>query len=153
MTLLIRKMTEDDLDSVLAIEQACFVRSWTRNNFIDEITSVFCLPVVSEQNGVVTGYLCLAVVLDEAEILNIAVNPDLHSCGIGSMLMQWACSESVKRGATVLRLEVRANSIPAIALYEKFGFVRTGVRKGYYEFGTDAILMDKKLIQEGTDAV
>ena len=53
----------------------------------------------------------------------------------------------------VLRLEVRATSAPAIALYQRFGFVRSGVRKAYYENGIDAVLMDLNLIEEGLDAV
>jgi [ribosomal protein S18]-alanine N-acetyltransferase len=146
--MILRRMAETDLDSVLAIEQACFPRPWTREHFVSEIASDRGVAVVAERSGHLAGYLCLTVLLDEAEILDIAVSPDARRSGVGAALMEWAFGESLKRGATVLRLEVRATSGPAIAMYERFGFVRSGLRKGYYEQGIDALLMDKNLIEE-----
>jgi len=144
----IRPMTEADLDAVLAIEQACFPRAWTREHFLAELASPYGVSMVAEQQGRLVGYLCLSVLLDEAEILDVAVDPALRRSGIGAALVNWACDEARQRGASVLRLEVRATSGPAIALYERFGFVRSGLRKAYYENGIDAVLMDKNLIEE-----
>ena len=144
----IRPMTEADLDAVLAIEQACFPRPWNREHFKAEIASELGVAVVAVQNGQVTGYLCLSILLDEAEILDVAVDIKRHRSGTGKMLLQWALSEAARLGATILRLEVRADSTPAITLYERFGFVRSGLRKGYYEKGIDAILMQKNLMEE-----
>ena len=150
----IRPMTEADLDAVLAIEQSCFPRAWTREHFLAELGQSRSISVVAEQSGQVAGYLCLTVLLDEAEILDVAVNPVLQRGGIGASLLAWACDEARRRGATVLRLEVRATSSPAIALYERFGFVRSGLRKAYYENNIDALLMDRKLYEEdASDAV
>ncbi len=144
----IRSMTDADLDAVLAIEQACFPRAWSRASFLAEIASERSTPVVAEHEGLVVGYLCLTVLLDEAEILDVAVDPALQRSGIGHLLMQWCCAEAVRQGATVLRLEVRATSLPAIALYERFGFVKSGLRKAYYEQGIDALLLDKNIVEE-----
>lgn len=149
----VRPMTEADLDTVLAIEQACFPRAWSRQHFQAELASPHATAVVAEQDGRVAGYLCLYVLLDEAEILNVAVDPTLRRSGIGAALVSWACVEARQRGAGVLRLEVRATSAPAIALYQRFGFVGSGVRKAYYENGIDAVLMDLNLIEEGLNAV
>ncbi|MDK9716960.1 MAG: ribosomal protein S18-alanine N-acetyltransferase [Trichlorobacter sp.] len=146
-------MIEADLAAVLRIEQACFPRAWTRKHFLAEIGSERGTPVVAEFDGQVAGYLCLTVLLDEAEVLDVAVDPALQGRGIGAQLMQWACVEAVRQGAIVLRLEVRATSLPAIALYERFGFVRSGLRKAYYEQGVDALLLDKNLVEEDVDAV
>lgn len=149
--LTIRPMTTDDLDAVLAIEQACFPRPWSRSHFQAEIDAERSRPVVAEQDSRQVGYLCLSVLLDEAEILDIAVDPALQRSGIGAALLQWACDEAQSQGATVLRLEVRATSEPALALYERYGFVRSGLRKAYYENGIDAVLMDKNLcLEDGT---
>ena len=146
-------MAESDLDLVLRIEQTCFPRAWTRAHFHAEIGSEHATPVVAELDGRVAGYLCLTVLLDEAEILDVAVDPALQRSGIGAALLTWTCDEAVRQGATLLRLEVRATSAPAIALYERFGFQRSGLRKAYYEDNIDAILMDKKLMEEDVDAV
>lgn len=141
-------MTTDDLDAVLAIEQACFARPWTYSHFLAEIEAEHSKAVVAERNGHVVGYLCLSVLLDEAEILDIAVDPSLQRCGIGAALLGWACDEALQQRATVLRLEVRATSLPALALYERHGFIRSGLRRAYYENNIDAVLMDKNLIVE-----
>lgn len=146
-------MSEADLDAVLAIEHACFPRAWTRAHFLSELSSSHAHVVVAEQAGQVAGYLCLTVLLDEAEILDVAVDPARQRSGIGAALLAWACDQARQQGATVLRLEVRATSDPAIALYERFGFVRGGLRRAYYENGIDALLMDKNLIEEDVDAV
>ncbi len=140
-------MTEADIDGVLAIEQACFPRQWKREHFMAEINSEHGTAVVADEDGRIAGFLCLSVLLDEAEILDVAVDPALQRSGIGALLVQWASDEAVRQGATILRLEVRDTSRPAIALYERFGFVRCGLRKAYYENGTDAILMDKQLLK------
>ena len=144
----IRSMTEADLDAVLAIEQACFPRAWTREHFLAELVSPYGISVVAEQQGRVAGYLCLSVLLDEAEILDVAVDPALQRSGIGTALLDWACTTVRQHGTRLLRLEVRASSAPAIALYERFGFVRCGLRRGYYENGIDAVLMDLNLAEE-----
>jgi ribosomal-protein-alanine N-acetyltransferase len=146
-------MHEEDLDQVLTIEQACFPRGWNRDHFLAELGSERASCVVAEQDGQVAGYLCLTVLLDEAEVLDVAVDPALQGRGLGAQLVQWACDEAIRQGAALLRLEVRATSIPAITLYERFGFVRSGLRKAYYEQGIDALLMDKNLIEEDVDAV
>jgi len=146
-------MHEEDLDQVLAIEQACFPRGWNRDHFLAELGSERASCAVAELGGRVVGYLCLTVLLDEAEILDVAVDPALQGRGIGAQLVQWACDEAIRRGAALLLLEVRATSQPAIALYERFGFKQTGLRKGYYEENIDAVLMDKMLTKEDVDAV
>ena len=147
MTIL-RPMTEADIDAVLAIEYACFPRQWKREHFKAEIDSDCGVAVVAEEGGKIAGFLCLSVLFDEAEILDVAVDPARHRSGIGAHLLQWAFDEAIKLGARIIRLEVRATSAPAIALYERFGFRRCGLRKAYYENGIDAVLMDINLIQE-----
>jgi len=146
--ILIRPMIDTDLEAVLAIEQACFPRAWTHAHFEDEITSLHSTPVVAELDGSLAGYLCLTVLLDEAEILDVAVASVFQRRGVGAALVEWACTEALHQGATILRLEVRATSLPAIKLYEQSGFVRCGLRKAYYEQGIDALLMEKPLIKE-----
>lgn len=141
-------MTEADLDVVIRIEQACFERPWTRSHFQAELYAGHSIPVVAEIAGEIAGYICLSVLMDEAEILDVAVEPSSQRCGTGKALLAWACDEALIRGATTIRLEVRTTSLPAIALYERFGFVPTGLRRSYYGQGVDALLMEKNIVQE-----
>jgi ribosomal-protein-alanine N-acetyltransferase len=60
-------------------------------------------------------------------------------------MMAYAISVAQEKMAEVLALEVRASNSAAIALYEKLGLVRTGVRRNYYEGRDDAVLMEKKI--------
>jgi [ribosomal protein S18]-alanine N-acetyltransferase len=136
-------MSEIDLDSVLKIESASFARPWTKEHFRDEIQSSFGIPLVAlVPEHQLAGYLCLKVVFDEAEILDVAVDPGWRGRGIGRFLVQHALTLARARGAALVALEVRVGNLEALALYRSFGFRETGRRKGYYENGEDAILMD-----------
>jgi [ribosomal protein S18]-alanine N-acetyltransferase len=136
-------MSEEDLESVLEIECASFSRPWTRRHFLDEIESPCSTPLVAlTADGRIAGYLCLKIVLDEAEILDVAVCGSLRGRGVGRLLVQEALSLSRERGAALVFLEVRASNEAAISLYRRLGFRASGRRKGYYENGEDALLMD-----------
>lgn len=147
----IRPMTTADLQQVLAIEQSCFPRPWTREHFLSELASQHACAAVAVLEGRVVGYFCLTVVLDEAELLDIAVDPALQGQGVGRQMLLQVCEEARRRDAGILRLEVRATSQPAITLYERFGFIRNGLRRAYYEQGIDALLMEKNLAEEDVE--
>lgn len=136
-------MACEDLDAVLEIESASFPRPWTRRHFQDEIDSSFGHPVVAvTPQGTVAGYLCLKQIFDEGEILDVAVKASLRNHGIGQILVEHALEMSRELGATVVSLEVRVGNSGAVALYRRLGFREVGRRKGYYENGDDALLME-----------
>jgi ribosomal-protein-alanine N-acetyltransferase len=141
----IRPMTEDDLDAVMEIENASYSLPWKRNHFQNEIEARYSLPVVVVESNRVIGYACLMSLFEEAQILDIAVAPEQRGRGIAQLLMGYAITVSRQEGAEVMALEVRASNSAAIALYEKLGFKRTGVRAKYYEGVDDALLMEKQL--------
>ena len=138
----IRPMTADDLDAVLAIEQASFPTPWRWEHFKHEIAAPHSFPFVAEHNGIIFGYVCLMSLFEEAQVLDIAVAPEQRGRGIARLLMNHAISVAREKEAEVLALEVRASNISAITLYEQCGFVRTGVRSKYYEGVDDAVLME-----------
>ncbi len=138
-------MTAADLDEVLAIERASFRTPWKREHFESELTGEYSFPFVAEYDGKVAGYVCLMSLFEEAQILDIAVAPDQRGRGIARALMEHACAVALEKHAEYMALEVRASSHAAIALYQCFGFRRTGVRTAYYEASEDAILMEKTL--------
>jgi ribosomal-protein-alanine N-acetyltransferase len=82
---------------------------------------------------------------EEAQILDIAVDPLQRGRGIARLLMDHAISVARKKAAELLALEVRSTNIAAITLYEQYGFVRSGLRPKYYEGRDDAVLMEKEL--------
>ncbi|MBU5613608.1 ribosomal protein S18-alanine N-acetyltransferase [Geomonas azotofigens] len=148
-------MSIEDLDTVLKIESASFPRPWTRRHFLDEMEHPGSFPTVAATgDGEVAGYLCLKQVLDEAEILDVAVDPTFRGSGIGRALVDWAIAFCRVRKLRLLCLEVRVGNHEAISLYRHLGFAEVGRRKNYYENGDDAILMDLSIAQvEECDAV
>lgn len=138
-------MTETDLDAVSAIEMASYATPWNLEHFRSELAARYSWPLVAVEEGNVVGYLCLMSLFEEAQILNIAVSPGKRGRGIARMLLEHAFRLALERGAEVIALEVRSSNTAAIALYEQFGFTRTGIRAGYYESVEDAVLMEKSL--------
>ena len=136
-------MVEADLDQVLSIEQRSFPHPWLRQHFIDELNSLYALPLSAfDGSGLLVGYICPMQLLDEGHILNVAVDPDLRGSGVGRMLVQQVLDDCRAAGASFVSLEVRESNLPAITLYRKMGFVEMGKRKRYYENGEDALMME-----------
>lgn len=136
-------MTEDDLDSVLVIEKASFPSPWSKSLFMGELNSAYSFPMVAmDSEGHVVGYICPMLIIDEGHILNVAVHRDFRGEGIGRLLVQKVLADCTSRGAESVSLEVRVSNAVAISLYRDLGFTVTGRRKGYYENGEDALLME-----------
>ncbi len=142
------RLTPDRVPDVGMLERQCFSDPWSESSFLDvcgnEMYDYFAAIDISD--GTVCGYGGIMTVLDASDITNIAVLPKYRRQGIGERLLDTLVAAAVKRGASSLRLEVRESNIPAISLYEKFGFVRDGIRNNYYRKPTEnAVLMTKKL--------
>lgn len=93
----------------------------------------------------IAGFLILSTVLDEAEILEVAVSENLRRNGIASELMTGIFEWCKENGIGQIFLEVRESNFPARAYYRKFGFAEDGVRKNYYRNPSEnAVLMSRK---------
>lgn len=135
-------MSELHLETVIAIEKASFSRPWTARHFLDEIESPNAHPLVAvTPEGEVVGYLCPKVIIDEGEILDVAVDGRCRGKKVGRLLVEAGLSWCRAAGALSVALEVRLSNDPALALYRHLGFVEEGRRKGYYDNGEDAVLM------------
>jgi ribosomal-protein-alanine N-acetyltransferase len=141
----IRPMNEFDIEAVLGIEQISFPVPWKREHFLHEISSPHSYPFVVEISGAVAGYVCLTALFEEAQILDIAVAPSVRGCGAAKHLMNYAIDVARDKAAEVITLEVRASNAVAIALYERLGFRKCGLRARYYDGIEDAQLMEKSL--------
>jgi ribosomal-protein-alanine N-acetyltransferase len=131
----IRRMTPEDVALVSEIERQSFSAPWSRRGFLDalaqECTAFF---VAEESDDDIAGYVGMYVSLDEGEITNVAVKPDLRGKGIAKALLKELLSYANDHGITRIVLEVRVSNAVAIGLYEEFGFEIIGTRKGFYEF-------------------
>lgn len=142
------KASFEHIDDILTVENLCFAIPWSRQSFMDEIQqNKHARYLVAVCDGRIVGYAGIWIVCDEGHITNIAVHPDFRKAGIGSMLLTALIETAQIEGAKDLTLEVRKNNIEARMLYEKFGFVVEGVRKGYYSDNhEDALIMWKHRI-------
>ncbi len=140
-------MEEQDLDQVLQIEHATFPNPWRRSFFLSDIHRPDGLCIVAENESRVVGYL-IAWGRIEVHIANIAVAAEWRNQGIGTTLMQEALNFAHRQQAESVFLEVRVSNTGAQRFYRRFGFVPTYVRRGYYENGEDALIMELALLHE-----
>lgn len=138
----IRRMTLADIDRVLHIEQHTFSHPWSRKLYEDALTSYECWVLEAQGQHVAHGVI--SKVLDEAHLLNIAVDIHYQGQGLGYKLLDFLMQRSAERGCVDCFLELRASNHQAYKLYEQYGFNEIGRRRNYYpaEHGQeDAIIM------------
>jgi ribosomal-protein-alanine N-acetyltransferase len=145
-TVMLRRPTILDLDAVASIEQASFADPWSVAEFASVLEvdhTIFLVAEVGEGSGIV-GYVIAMAVIDQAEILNVAVAPESRGAGLGGGMLDAALLEVEKRGAESVFLEVRVSNAPARALYSSRGFVEISRRKNYYRTPVeDALVMQR----------
>jgi [ribosomal protein S18]-alanine N-acetyltransferase len=126
----IRALTLADLPEMIAIEQASHSHPWSAAQCAEGFTAnYFQLAAVTERGLV--GFASLLPVLDEVELLNIAVDPVARGQGHAKALLTAAAAE-LKSRAQLMHCEVRASNASARGLYESLGFKVSGLRKNYY---------------------
>ena len=138
-----RAMTPADLEAVADLTHRADPFGWTLRNFSDAHASGNTLTVLTV-DGVTSGIAAVMHVLDESELLEIAVQPAMQGRGYGKALLVQAIALARRNGAVRMFLEVRESNARARKMYTSFGFEETGRRKNYYptENGReDAILM------------
>lgn len=125
-------MREDDVPAVLRIEQAAYSFPWTGGNFLDSIRCSYLCRVARDDARELVGYFLMMMVLDEAHLLNITIDPRLHGRGYGLALLEHATDCARDKGMRSVMLEVRPSNLRALAIYERYGYIRIGVRRDYY---------------------
>ncbi|WP_299094344.1 ribosomal protein S18-alanine N-acetyltransferase [uncultured Metabacillus sp.] len=139
----IRRMQIEDIEQVYQIELNSFSAPWSKESLYYELEqNLFAKYLVVEYEGQVVGYCGLWVIMDDAQITNIAVHPDYRGKKIGEALIKFAIQLSKEMNAKRLSLEVRVSNHIAQALYKKVGFESGGIRKRYYtDNQEDALVM------------
>ncbi|MEQ9619329.1 MAG: ribosomal protein S18-alanine N-acetyltransferase [Deltaproteobacteria bacterium] len=136
------RITPEDLDGIVSIENVSFPTPWPRRVFEREIRSQKSYNRVVRFGGMVVGYIVTWTIYDEVHILNIAVHPDFRKMGIGESMLRDCVNHSSGCGLKYALLEVRVSNAGAINLYEKFGFKTIHTRRKYYsDTGEDAYIM------------
>ena len=139
------EMNPTHVAQVAELEKLCFSDPWSEKSVASELENELSLWLIAEENGVVLGYVGSQTVLDETDMMNVAVHPDRRRLGIAAALITELVSQLKKRGSRCLKLEVRVSNEGAIALYETLGFVKLGLRKNYYRNPKeDALILGKE---------
>lgn len=141
--LMIRPMKSHDVEAVFQVEKASYSTPWTKDIFLREVTendhAHYFVILLDER---IIGYVGLWIVLDDAQITNIAILPEFRGKKLGEKLFRYTMQKLIAMDVSRLSLEVRKSNIAAQKLYRKFGLVPGGIRKNYYvDNQEDAIVM------------
>lgn len=138
-----RSMVENDILSVVAIEEEAFTIPWTEEIFKHEMNgNNYAHYIVAEIDGEIVGHFGMWIVLDECHITNIAVLIRHRGQGLGEALLVKAMELCKEMDVRLMTLEVRVSNDVAQGLYRKFGFQDGGIRKKYYtDDQEDALVM------------
>ena len=136
------KMNESHVSAVAELEKQNFSEPWPDIAVRSELTNKLALWLVALDGETVVGYVGSQTVLQEADMMNIAVADSHRRRGIARMLVE----ELIRQlDAYQLTLEVRASNAGAIALYDSLGFTQVGLRKNYYHKPKeDALILRKE---------
>lgn len=141
----IRMMKKEDILQLAELEKRCFSDPWSVSAFEYELKNPLSVWLVAAEGDQVAGYVGSQTVIDESDMMNIAVAPAYRRQGIAEKLISMLIVQLKDRGSYSLTLEVRASNIPAIGLYQKLGFTQVGRRPNYYRNPKeDALILRKE---------
>ena len=141
--------SHEHLDGAAAIEAATFSEPWSREAMKLLCTADYPSLALVDTEGRTVGYIGAVKVLDELQIINVAVSASLRKMGLGNMLMREFEALCQRQSIATVSLEVRESNAAAISLYKKFGFEITGRRKRFYKAPTeDALVMVKNRFED-----
>ena len=144
---MILPMRPGHIASIATLEAACFSTPWEEAAICAELNNPLALWLVAEAgDGAVQGYVGSQICFENADILNVAVDPAFRRQGIAADLMQTLESRLAQKGVETITLELRCSNEAALRLYEKVGYAKIGLRKGYYEKPReDALILQKPI--------
>lgn len=147
----IRPATSADLASLALLEEASFSDPWSSTMIADALQASGAVALVAvDPDQRIVGSVLGRRVADEAEILTIAVEPELRGLGIGRRLLDHTVASLAEAGARTVWLEVRPSNLAARRMYQEAGFVAVGMRRNYYRRPTeDAIILSLRIASGG----
>ena len=130
--MIIETMNAAHVPQIAELEKVCFADPWSVTSIETELTSRLSLWLVAMEGDILVGYVGSQTVIDESDMMNIAVHPDYRRQGIAEALVGALEKALRQQSSRALTLEVRDSNVPAITLYDKLGFTQVGLRKNYY---------------------
>lgn len=137
----------DHVDHIMEVMEAAFDpaygEAWNRRQITTSLLTPNTFAILGDEKGddpqenvPVAGFAISRFILDEEELLLLAVRPNMRGKGIGSKILARFIAESKKRGSNHLFLEMRDGN-KAENLYLSAGFEKVGIRKDYYRSGVE----------------
>ena len=141
-----REMALPDVPAVAAVGAHSSQSPWDEKSVLTYFLRDDTLFVVAEEPGKeIAGFAALLMTPPESDVLDIVVNENCRCRGIGTQLLDVLCDQAILRGVDTIFLEVRPSNFPAKRIYDKLGFLQTGIRKRYYTDPVeDAITMVRR---------
>jgi len=131
---MIRKATINDIKYLVRIEKKVFTQSLGESFLYDELSlNPFAHYFVYELNKEVIGYIGFRAIDKNAEMMNFCMDPEYQGQGLGYELLKHSMDYLKALNITSVLLEVRKSNKTAQSMYEKFGFVKSHIRKDYYQ--------------------
>ena len=155
----LRPMTTSSLEGVVALENEVYPFPWTRGNFVDSLAAGYIAWTLNGSGGELLAYCVAMRGAGEMHLLNITVAPAVRRRGHARRLFEALAEECRDFDAERLWLEVRVSNIDAQRTYVRLGFIKVGVRKGYYPAPAgareDAVVMSRIIepLARGADAL
>jgi ribosomal-protein-alanine N-acetyltransferase len=128
-------VTAADSADLAAAHALGFDDPWSATSFAELFAGPGVYGFLAWEDTRPAGMIACRTVLEDAEVLTVTVDPALRGQGVGRALLEAAIVVARQAGATAVFLEVAIDNAPALALYQRAGFVRAGLRKGYYDRG------------------
>ena len=138
------KMTQAHVAQVARLEKLCFSLPWSERSIAAELENPLSLWLVAMDAECLAGYVGSQSVMGEADMMNLAVQPEFRRQGVGETLVSALVAALAEQKVSSLTLEVRASNAPAISLYEKLGFIQVGRRPNYYRNPKEGALILRK---------
>lgn len=134
------------LEVVMAIERVAFSTPWRVEDFLSLIENPAAINLAALEAGRVVGYSCAWSVVEYGELGNLAVLPEYQGRGVARGLLDVTLKHCRRKAVEALFLEVRESNGRALALYERYGFRRIGLRRAYYSDPVEDALIMKLVI-------
>lgn len=149
MTASLRPAAESDIGDVAEIERSCFADPWSEESFarlVESPPAIFLVALFPPNKGI-AGYIIAFSVGEDAEVLNVAVDPRFRGKGLAGQMLDAVLIQLGARGVRTAYLEVRESNAAALSLYRSRGFTEIGRRPKYYRRPVEDALVLRRFIE------